>query len=84
MTPGCLPPPIPYTVNRVERTLTYVLCDGIYLNWAVFINTSDWESEKENYFSSCQEGRRKRHRPLLRLLLSGVEHNRAAGALPPC
>jgi len=31
MTSGSLPPPIPCTVNGVERTLPYVLCDGIYL-----------------------------------------------------
>jgi len=30
MTYGSLPPPIPYTVNGVERTLPYVLSDGIF------------------------------------------------------
>jgi len=59
MTSGSFPPPISYTVNGVERTLPYVLCDGIYPKWAVLINTSDGESAKEKYFASFQEGRRK-------------------------
>jgi len=59
MTSGSFPPPIPYTVNGVERTLPYVLCDGIYRKWAILIGTSTMESEKEQYFASRQEGRRK-------------------------
>jgi len=59
MTSGSFPPPIPYTVNGVERTLPYVLCDGIYRKWAILIGTSTMESEKEQYFASLQEGRRK-------------------------
>jgi len=46
-------------VNDVERTLPYVLCDGIYPKWAIPIGTSMWESEKKQYFASRQERRRK-------------------------
>jgi len=46
-------------VNGVERTLPYVLCDGIYRKWAILIGTSTMQSEKEQYFASLQEGRRK-------------------------
>jgi len=59
MSSGSFSPPIPYTVNDEERTLPYVLCDGIYPKWAIPIGTSMWESEKEQYFASRQEGRRK-------------------------
>jgi len=59
MTSGSFPPAILYTVNGVERTLPYVLRDGIYPKWAILICTSTGESEKEQYFASRQEGRRK-------------------------
>jgi len=57
ITFGSFLPPIPYTVNGVERTLPYVLCDGIYPKWAVLVNTSDGEREREKYSSSFQEGK---------------------------
>jgi len=59
MTSGSFLPPLPYTVNGAQRTLPYVLCDGMYPKWAILIGTSTGESEKEQYFASRQEGRRK-------------------------
>jgi len=59
MTSGSFPLPNPYAVNGVKRTLPYVLCDSIYRKWAVLINTSDGEQEKQKYFACCQKGRRK-------------------------
>jgi len=59
MLAGAFPSPIPYTVNGVERTLPYFLCDGIYPEHPVLINTSKGDDEKEKYFSLQQEGRRK-------------------------
>jgi len=56
---GSFPPPISYTVNGVERTLAYYLCDGIYPEHPVLINMSKGDSEKEEYFSGQQEGRQK-------------------------
>jgi len=59
MIAGDFPPPITYTVNGVERTLPYFLCDGIYPEHAVLIDTSKGGEEKEKFFASRQEGRRK-------------------------
>jgi len=47
MLAGSNPPPISYTVNGVERTLPYYLCDGIYAEHPVLINTSKGDSEKD-------------------------------------
>jgi len=59
MTSGSFPPLIPYTVTGVERTVPYVLCDGIYQMWAILLGTSTGKNEKEQYFVSRQEGGRK-------------------------
>ena len=59
MIAGTFPPPIPYTVNGVERTLPYFLCDGIYPKYPVLMGTSQGDSDKEKFFASWQEGRRK-------------------------
>jgi len=59
MLSGSFPRPISYTVNGVERTLPYYLCDGIYPQHPVLINTSEGDIEEEKYFAGQQEGRRK-------------------------
>jgi len=59
MTSGSFPPLIPYTVNGVERTLPYVPRDGFYQKRAIPLGTSTGKNEKEQYFVSRQEGRRK-------------------------
>jgi len=59
MTSGSFPPPLRYTVNRVECPSPYVLCDGIYPKWAILIDTLTGQSEKRQCFASRQEGKRK-------------------------
>jgi len=59
MLSGSFPLPISYTVNCVERTLPYYLCDGIYPEHPVLINKSKGDSEEDKYFAGQQEGRRK-------------------------
>jgi len=59
MLAGSFPPPISYTVNGVERTLPYYLCDGIYPEQPLLINTSKGDSEEDKHFAGQQEGRRK-------------------------
>jgi len=77
MTSRSFPPPIPYTVNGVERTLLYVLCDGIYPKLEILIGASTGESEKEQYFASHQEGRRKDAERIYAYLCCAALHNMA-------
>jgi len=59
MLAGYFPPPISYTDNGVERTWPYYLCDGIYPEQPLLINTSKGDSEEEKHFAGQQEGRRR-------------------------
>jgi len=56
---NAIPLPITYTVDGVERTLPYFLCDGIYPEHAVLIDTSKGDEEKDKFFASRHEGRHK-------------------------
>ena len=50
----------PYTINGTERDWNYFLVDGIYPNWAIFVNTyQDRTDEKKNKFAMLQEAARK-------------------------
>ena len=51
----------PYFINGVERDWLYFLVDGIYPDWAIFVNTikGDAAHEEERKFASKQESVRK-------------------------
>lgn len=51
----------PYDINGVERDWLYFLVDGIYLDWAIFVNTfnKNTANEVEPKFASKQESIRK-------------------------
>jgi len=59
MLAGSFPPPISFPVHGDERTLPYCLCNGIYTEHPVLINTSKRRSKKHRYFAGHQEGRRQ-------------------------
>ena len=49
-----------YWINNVEYRLTYLLADGIYPDWAIFLKTiSEPRGEKEKWFAKLQESIRK-------------------------
>ena len=53
-------PSVLYCVNGVERTVPYFLADGIYPNWAVFVQAlSNPLTVKEKVFTQRQEAARK-------------------------
>jgi len=56
---NAIPPPITYIVDGVERTIPYFLCDGIYPEHAVLMDTSTGDEEKDNFFASRHKGRHK-------------------------
>jgi hypothetical protein len=46
-----------FIVNEVTYSGYYLLADGIYPTWAIFIQTiADAQDEKRKHFSKCQEG----------------------------
>jgi len=59
MMAGALPPPIAYTVIRVERTFPYFVCVGILPNYANRIDTCHGGEDRKKYCADRQEGRRK-------------------------
>lgn len=57
---GKFPPSVTYKVNDVVRMLPYCLADGIYHEWAIFVESiRNGAEKKETSFSSAQEGGRK-------------------------
>ncbi|KAE8896831.1 hypothetical protein PF005_g21073 [Phytophthora fragariae] len=49
-----------YTVNDNAYSMCYLLCDGIYPEWSVFVKTiSNPSGEKEKLYAKTQEGMRK-------------------------
>jgi hypothetical protein len=48
-----------FTMNGVTYPSYYLLADGIYPTWAIFVQTiaNAWD-EKQKHFSKCQEGTR--------------------------
>ena len=57
---GTLLPTFEYKVNNRVLNLLYYLVDGIYPEWAIFIDTIRFGStRKEKCFSAYQEGVRK-------------------------
>jgi Plant transposon protein len=57
---GQFPPRIRYMINGTERNLQYWLADGIYPNWAIFVETAKGSTERKmKFFSSKQEAVRK-------------------------
>jgi len=59
MIANAIPPLITYTVDGVERTLPYFLCDGIYPEHVVLMDTSKCDEEKDKCFASRHKGRHK-------------------------
>jgi len=59
MMAGAFPPPITYTVNRVERTPPYFLCVGIFPKYANRIDRCQGGEDSEKFFAGRQEWRRK-------------------------
>jgi len=50
----------PYRINNAERDYLYFLVDGIYPQWAIFMDTiQDPQNPKETHYCACQEGCRK-------------------------
>lgn len=57
---GTLLPKYEYTVNGHQRKQLYLLVDGIYPPWAIFVNTiSESSLKKEKLFAAAQEAMRK-------------------------
>lgn len=49
-----------YVLNGKQRSSCYLLCDGIYPSWSVFVKTiSNPGSEKHRYFAKRQEAAHK-------------------------
>ncbi|XP_024008056.1 putative nuclease HARBI1 [Eutrema salsugineum] len=53
-------PRVRFSVNGHEYRLAYYLTDGIYPNWATFIQSIHLpQNEKDSFFAKCQESVRK-------------------------
>jgi hypothetical protein len=53
-------PMFKYFINDVEYLLTYLLADGIYPDWAIFLKTlSEPRGDREKWFAKLQEAIRK-------------------------